>query len=98
MLGSIANIAPGTSVAAVAGGGATITLTQPALSTGTGIAVAFVRQDGAAGIGKEAQLWVPGRGILKVLAGDVVAVDSSGWPILISAASLAYAGSDWLFT
>lgn len=34
-------------------------------------------------------LYVPNRGILKVLAGDWVAVDSQGWPILVSANSIA---------
>jgi hypothetical protein len=34
-------------------------------------------------------LYVPSRGILKVLPGDWVAVDSQGWPILVSANSIA---------
>jgi hypothetical protein len=34
-------------------------------------------------------LYVPNRGILKVLPGDWVAVDSQGWPILVSANSVA---------
>lgn len=34
-------------------------------------------------------LYVPNRGILKVLPGDYVAVDSQGWPILVSANSIA---------
>lgn len=34
-------------------------------------------------------LYVPNRGILKVLPGDWVAVDSQGWPILVSANSIA---------
>jgi hypothetical protein len=36
-------------------------------------------------------LYVPNRGILKVLPGDYVAVDSQGWPILVSANSIANA-------
>jgi hypothetical protein len=35
------------------------------------------------------QLYIPNRGVLKVLPGDWVAVDSKGWPILISAYSVA---------
>lgn len=35
------------------------------------------------------QLFVPNRGILKVLPGDFVGVDSQGWPILVSANSIA---------
>lgn len=34
-------------------------------------------------------LFVPNRGVLKVLPGDYVAVDDEGWPILISANSIA---------
>ena len=38
-------------------------------------------------------LFVPNRGVLKVLPGDYVAVDSTGWPILLSA--LAIASGPW---
>jgi len=33
-------------------------------------------------------LYVPNRGVLKVLPGDWVAVDPAGWPVLISGASI----------
>lgn len=36
-------------------------------------------------------LYVPNRGILKMLPGDWVGVDSQGWPILVSANSIAAA-------
>lgn len=36
-------------------------------------------------------LFVPRRGVLKVLPGDYVAYDSQGWPILVSANSIANA-------
>jgi hypothetical protein len=36
-------------------------------------------------------LYVPNRGILQVLPGDYVGIDSQGWPILISANSIANA-------
>jgi hypothetical protein len=42
-------------------------------------------------------LYVPNRGVLKVEAGDVVAVDINGWPILISAQSIA-AGNAYTLT
>jgi hypothetical protein len=97
--GSAADITPGTHVAVVAGGGATLTLSQPTASTGANKAVSFLRQNGHSAIGFEGLLLIPGgRGVIKVLPGDIVAVDSTGWPILISAASIAYAGSDWTLT
>jgi hypothetical protein len=36
-------------------------------------------------------LYIPNRGFLKVLTGDYVGVDSQGWPILVSANSIAHA-------
>src|SRR5436190_6060731 len=36
-------------------------------------------------------LIIPNRGILQVLPGDYVGVDSQGWPILVSANSIANA-------
>ena len=40
-------------------------------------------------------LYVPNRGVLKVLPGDYVAVDTVGWPVLISALS-AGTGASWV--
>ncbi len=34
-------------------------------------------------------LYIPNRGILQVLPGDYVAIDNKGWPVLISAYSIA---------
>ncbi len=34
-------------------------------------------------------LFIPNRGVLQVLPGDYVGVDSTGWPILISANAIA---------
>lgn len=34
-------------------------------------------------------LTIPNRGVLKVLPGDYIAVDANGWPILLSANSIA---------
>jgi len=36
-------------------------------------------------------LYIPRRGVLKVMAGDYVAIDSQGWPVLVSANSIANA-------
>lgn len=41
------------------------------------------------GYSRNGVLYVPNRGLLRVLPGDVVAVDTFGWPILISARSIA---------
>jgi hypothetical protein len=41
-------------------------------------------------------LYVPSRGVLKVLPGDFVGIDSQGWPILVSANSIANAA--WIHT
>ena len=38
-------------------------------------------------------LYVPNRGVLKVLPGDYVSVDANGWPVLVSKNSIA--GSGW---
>jgi hypothetical protein len=38
-------------------------------------------------------LYVPNRGVLRVLPGDYVGVDPNGWPILVSKNSIA--GSGW---
>ena len=46
----------------------------------------------------DGKLMIPGRGYVKVLPGDVVAIDNTGWPILLSAETIAYAGSLWTFT
>lgn len=98
VLANYADIAPGTTVADIASGGAVILLSQPARSNLAVANLAFLRQDGGAGIGREALLSVPGRGMLKVLPGDIVAVDATGWPILLSANTVAYAGTDWTLT
>ena len=36
-----------------------------------------------------AQLFIPARGVLRLLPGDWIGVDSAGWPILISQGSMA---------
>jgi hypothetical protein len=90
-----AGIPPGTYVQAVSG--TTVTLTQAATASAS-IRAAFIRPgpetiNGMSGNGS--QLYVPNRGILKVLPGDIVAIDNTGWPILVSGAAIGYAGSQW---
>lgn len=47
---------------------------------------------GTGGFTYDGQLFVPNRGILKVLPGDYVGIDANGWPILVSAYSIATGG------
>lgn len=48
--------------------------------------------------GNPSLLFVPNRGVLKVLPGDIVAIDSvTGWPILVSYQAVAATGSFWNF-
>jgi hypothetical protein len=45
---------------------------------------------------RQGLLYVPNRGVLKVLPGDYVMVDpTSFWPILVSAKAIAIGGSVW---
>lgn len=44
------------------------------------------------GYSRAGQLYVPNRGWLKVFPGDLVCVDANGWPILVSARSIATGG------
>lgn len=41
---------------------------------------------------RDGLLFVPNRGVLKVLPNDWVGVDANGWPILVSAYSIATGG------
>jgi hypothetical protein len=78
-----------------------ISLSSSATTAAGGVNVIFVRggpgTDTYLDAGSQI-LFVPGRGTLKVLPGDIVAVDSSGWPILVSGAAVAAAGSNWTLT
>jgi hypothetical protein len=91
-------IPPGTFVASVTSGTAVV-LSQAATATAGGVYIAFVRQAPRAGIElSSAELFVPRRGTLKVLPGDVVAIDNTGFPYLIPAAAISYLGSQWTFS
>lgn len=50
------------------------------------------------GYSRAGQLFVPNRGWLKVIPGDLICVDTFGWPILISGRSAAQAGAGSLWT
>lgn len=43
-------------------------------------------------------LYVPNRGYLKILPGDWVAVDTFGWPILVSGRSVQSSAASWVHT
>lgn len=76
-----------------------VTLSQAATAGSAGTKIAIIPPDGVSGrLSFNGQLEIPGRGLLKVLPGDVVAIDNTGWPILVSAAAIAYGGSLWDFT
>lgn len=73
-----------------------VQISQAATATAT-VNLAFGRPHGPM-LSRAAQLEIPGRGILKVLNGDVVAIDpTTGWVILLSAAAINAAGSFWNF-
>jgi hypothetical protein len=62
----------------------------------------LIKYDNSAGqfarsaLTREGDLFLPGRGVLTILPGDVVAVDAQGWPILVSGYSIATGG--WTFS
>lgn len=48
---------------------------------------------------RDGLLFVPNRGVLKVLPGDFVACDANGlWPILVSGNVIGLAGTPWAHT
>lgn len=75
-----------------------VTLSTAATASLSGAKVAIINPMGPGQNGRlsfNGLLDIPGRGTLKVFPGDVVALDSTGWPVLISAASIAYGGTLW---
>ncbi len=89
-----------TFVQAVSGGGTSITLSKAATATTAGINVAIVRNPATQpyGLSQGGLLTIPHRGFLKVLPGDVVALDPAiGFPYLIPANAINIAGSIWTF-
>jgi hypothetical protein len=90
-------IPAGTFVSAVTSGTAVV-LSQAATASATGVKLLFANPNIGSAFSFNGQLLVPNRGVLKVMAGDVVAVDNTGWPILVSANAVGYSGSLWTFT
>ncbi len=94
-------IPPSTFVSAVSAGGTSITLSQAATATTAGINVAIVRNPAplSYGLSPSGILTIPHRGFLKVLPGDVIALDQAiGFPYLIPGPAINIAGSIWTFT
>jgi hypothetical protein len=90
-----ADIVPGTCV--VAKPTATSVTLSVAATGSNAERVAFMRFEHPWIMG-DATIEIPGRGTLKIRPGDVIAVDNTGWPILVSAAAISYAGSQWTLT
>jgi hypothetical protein len=90
-------IPAGTFVSVVTSGTAVV-LSQAATATATGVKLIFANPNIGSAFSFNGHLYVPGRGTLNVLPGDVVAVDNTGWPILVSANSVGYTGGLWTFT
>lgn len=92
-----AGIPPGTFLVSVNTGASSAVMSQAATASASGVNLLIVPADyGLSGaFNASGHLEIPRRGVLKVFQGDVVAIDNSGWPILISAASIALTGSRW---
>lgn len=98
MLVSGRGIVPGTFVVAKPTA-TSVTLSVASTATASGVKIGFAAPVPGNRLSFEGLLELPGgRGTVKVFPGDVVAIDNTGWPILVSAASIAYTGSDWVFT
>lgn len=88
-------IAPNTFVLSATG--TTITMNQaPTSGQNTGYFTAVRNFMGTPFDGRF--LVIPNRGVLKVLPGDVAAVDQSGWPILLSKNAINFLGTPWSVT
>ncbi len=89
-------IAPGTFVAAKPTA-TSVTLSQAATFTLGVNNVLFVRPV-PPHLSRLGLLTIPGRGVLKLLPGDIVALDNAGFPILVCGNSVGYVGSQWVLT
>jgi hypothetical protein len=86
-------IPPGTFVTAKPSA-SSVTLSQAATASAS-IRVVFATVGMGGKLSFNGQLEIPGRGILRVLPGDIIAIDNTGWPILVSGNAISYAGSLW---
>jgi hypothetical protein len=93
----------GTFVAVAPGLTSTVVMSNNATTSSASTGLVFVRVSNTlaedlipSGNFSQGLLHLPGgRGEVKVLAGDIVAVDNTGWPILLSGATVAYSSSVW---
>lgn len=100
LVGSFINgqgIAGGTTVRSISGSGTnfTITMSQAPTSGVVGGSYLITQKDMNGYYQKNGWLTIPGRGQLKVMPGDVVFIDPSGWPILLSYSAMTWAGTIW---
>jgi hypothetical protein len=98
-LGTFVTVAPGAT--------SNLNISQNGTTSSASTQLAFVRLNVSGldsgglwppGIQPVGTLQVPNRGNLIVLPGDRVAVDNTGFPILVSGNSIGYVGSQWTFT
>lgn len=91
-------VVPGTFVAAIPSA-SSVTLSQAATASAS-VRIAIVRlgMTFSGDLSRDGRLFVPNRGVLKVLPGDIIALDNIGFPYLIPANAIGYAGSLWTLT
>jgi hypothetical protein len=77
-----------------------ITLSQAATASAAGvrIVVSPLAPRSALDPGFQSLHLPQGRGVIKLFPGDYIAISNTGWPIIIPANEIAYAGSLWTFT
>ena len=95
-----AGIPAGTYVAAIAAGGATLTLSRATTATAAGVHIIIAHPALMAPKLEvnSALLYVPMRGTLTILPGDYVATGKAGEVILVPGNAVGYAGSVWHFS
>lgn len=90
-------IPAGTFISAVASS-TSVTLSQAATASAA-IRVAVISlSDIKPSLQRNGTLMIPRRGTIKVLPGDIVAVDNTGAVILVPGAAINYPGSNWVLT
>lgn len=96
VVGVGAAITPGTFVIAKPTA-TSVLLSQAAGNSAAGVKLGFINPAQLRGerLSFMGRLEIPNRGVINVLPGDLVAIDNTGWPILVSAASVGYTGSLW---
>lgn len=96
MVALSANLAPGTFVGTVVG--STVTLSQNPIVAGA-TTFRFVPPSHTRAMGYDGVLVLPGgRGRILLQQGDLVFVDSGGWPIVIAGQAIGFTGSQWTVT